>query len=137
MHLRRRPEVTALYQVGRDNLETLYGAIEDGALWVRIPKDARKELKGYLACGLVCWDFARLRGEECGEKRPGGVLLQGAGLLPVVPGTADERDHREPNRARAVAAERASAVGTDLPLCLVASAVGGRRAARTARRWAA
>jgi hypothetical protein len=29
---RRRPETTALYEVVRDNLETLYGAIDDGAL---------------------------------------------------------------------------------------------------------
>ena len=42
---RHRPETTTLYQVVRDNLETLYGAIEDGALAVRIPKHARKELE--------------------------------------------------------------------------------------------
>jgi hypothetical protein len=29
---RRRPETTTLYQVVADNLETLYGAIDDGAL---------------------------------------------------------------------------------------------------------
>jgi hypothetical protein len=29
----------------RDNLETLYGAIGDGAITVRIPKHARKELE--------------------------------------------------------------------------------------------
>jgi hypothetical protein len=29
---RHRPETTALYEVVRDNLETLYGAIGDGAL---------------------------------------------------------------------------------------------------------
>ncbi len=38
----RRPETTALCEVVRDNLETLYGAIDDGALAVRIPKHARK-----------------------------------------------------------------------------------------------
>ena len=46
-----RPETTALHEVVRDNLETLYGAIADGALAVRIPKHARKELEGYLDCG--------------------------------------------------------------------------------------
>jgi hypothetical protein len=30
-----------LYELVRDNLETLYGAIEDGAIAVRIPKHAR------------------------------------------------------------------------------------------------
>ena len=36
-----------------DNIETLYGAIEDGALAVRIPKHARKELEAYLDCGRI------------------------------------------------------------------------------------
>jgi len=44
----RDPRTTALYEVVRDNLETLYGAIEDGAIAVRIPKHARKELEAYL-----------------------------------------------------------------------------------------
>ena len=47
----RRPETRALYEVVRDNLETLYGAIEDGAVAVRIPKHAKKELEAYLDCG--------------------------------------------------------------------------------------
>ena len=34
-YLRRRPETPALYELVRDNLETLYGAIDDGALEVR------------------------------------------------------------------------------------------------------
>ena len=66
---RHRPETTALYEVVRDNLETLYGAIDDEALAVRIPKHARKELEAYLECGLLCRGFARLRCEECGESR--------------------------------------------------------------------
>ena len=39
----RDPRTAALYEVVRDNLETLYGAIKDGAIAVRIPKHARKE----------------------------------------------------------------------------------------------
>jgi hypothetical protein len=54
VYRRHRPETTALYEVVRDNLETLYGAIDDGALAVRIPKHARKELEAYLDCGLLC-----------------------------------------------------------------------------------
>ena len=52
VYRRHRPETTALYEVVRDNLETLYGAIDDGALAVRIPKHARKELEAYLDCGF-------------------------------------------------------------------------------------
>ena len=44
----RDPRTTALYEVVRDNLETLYGAIGDGAIAGRIPKHARKELEAYL-----------------------------------------------------------------------------------------
>jgi hypothetical protein len=40
--------------VVRDNLETLFGAIDDGALAVRIPRHARTELLAYLDCGLLC-----------------------------------------------------------------------------------
>ncbi|HKQ70353.1 MAG TPA: hypothetical protein VJT73_13480 [Polyangiaceae bacterium] len=43
VYQRHRPERTALYEVVRDNLETLYGAIDDGALDVRLPKHAKKE----------------------------------------------------------------------------------------------
>ncbi len=42
---RRQPETTALYQVVRDNLETRYGAIDDGGIAVRIAKHGRKELE--------------------------------------------------------------------------------------------
>ena len=60
---RHRPETTALYELVRDNLETLYGAIADGALDVKVPKHAKKELEAYLDCGLLCRGFARLRRE--------------------------------------------------------------------------
>ena len=47
-----------------------------------------------------------VRGESAG-----GGQLQGPGLLPIVHGTADERDGRGPDRAGAAAVERATAVG--------------------------
>jgi hypothetical protein len=58
VYRRHRPETTALYEVVRDNFETLCGAIDDGALAVRIPKHARRELEAYLDCGLPCRGFA-------------------------------------------------------------------------------
>jgi hypothetical protein len=51
VYQRHRPEATALYEEVRDNLETLYGAITDGALAVRIPKHARKELEAGCSAG--------------------------------------------------------------------------------------
>jgi hypothetical protein len=78
----RRPETTALYEVVRDNLETMYGAIDEGALAVRIPKPARKELESYLDCGLFCRGFARLKCEECGETRLVAFSCKGRGSAP-------------------------------------------------------
>ena len=61
VYRRHQPESTALYEVVRDNLETLFGAIDDGALAFRIPRHGREELLAYLDCGLLCRGFARLK----------------------------------------------------------------------------
>ena len=79
---RRRPEATALYEVVRDNLETLYGAIDDGALAVKLPKHARKELEAYLDCGLLCRGFARLRCACCPESLTVAFSCKGRGFCP-------------------------------------------------------
>ena len=79
VYRRHRPETTELYEVVRDNLETLFGAIGDGAIAVRIPKDARKELESYLDCGLLCRGFARLKCEGCGERRLVAFSCKGRG----------------------------------------------------------
>jgi hypothetical protein len=72
----------ALYEVVRDNIETLYGAVSDGALAVRIPKHARKELEAYLACGLLCHGFARFRCPDCGESRLVAFSCKSRGFCP-------------------------------------------------------
>ncbi|MCC6647799.1 MAG: transposase, partial [Polyangiaceae bacterium] len=79
---RRRPEATALYEVVRDNLETLYSAVDDGALGIRIPRHARKELDAYLDCGLVCRGFARLRCGSCTESLTVAFSCKGRGFCP-------------------------------------------------------
>ncbi|WP_434047919.1 MULTISPECIES: transposase [Sorangium] len=79
---RRRPEKTTLYEIVRDNVETLYGAIDDGAIAVRIPKHAKKELEAYLDCGLLCRGFARLRCERCEESRLVTFSCKGRGFCP-------------------------------------------------------
>jgi len=45
---RRRPERGALYQVVRDNLETLYAAVEQGCA-APLPEFVRREFEQYLA----------------------------------------------------------------------------------------
>jgi hypothetical protein len=79
---RHRPETTALYEVVRDNLETLYAAIDDGALDVRIPKHAKKELDAFLDCGLLCRGFARLWCSACNESRLVAFACKGRGFCP-------------------------------------------------------
>jgi len=79
---RRRPERTTLYEVVRDNVETLYGAIDDGAIAIRIPQHAKKELEAYLDCGLLCRGFARLRCERCDESRLVAFSCKGRGFCP-------------------------------------------------------
>ncbi len=86
VYRRHRPETTALYEVVRDNLETLYGAIGDGALAVRIPKHARKELEAYFDCGLLCRGFARLKCQDCGEGRLVSFSCKGRGFCPSCTG---------------------------------------------------
>jgi Putative transposase/Transposase zinc-binding domain len=86
VYQRHRPETTALYEVVRENLETLYGAIGDGALAVRIPKHARKELEAYLDCGLLCRGFARLKCQDCGERRLVAFSCKGRGFCPSCTG---------------------------------------------------
>ncbi|WP_437939664.1 transposase zinc-binding domain-containing protein [Sorangium sp. So ce341] len=66
----------------RDNVETLYGAIDDGAIAVRIPKHAKKELEAYLDCGLLCRGFARLRCDRCEESRLVAFSCKGRGFCP-------------------------------------------------------
>jgi len=66
---RHRSEATTLYQVVQENLETLYGAVDDGAVKVAPPPFGKKELEGYLECGLLCRGFARLRCGGCTATR--------------------------------------------------------------------
>ncbi len=79
---RRRPETTTLYQVVQDNVETLYGAVEEGALRLSLPRFVKKELDGYLDCGLLCWGFARLRCDACVETRLVAFSCKGRGFCP-------------------------------------------------------
>jgi hypothetical protein len=79
---RHRPKTTALYELVRDNLDTLYRGINDGALDVKLPKHAKKELEAYLDCGLVCRGFARLWCGSCDESRLVAFSCKGRGFCP-------------------------------------------------------
>ena len=67
---RRAPESSTLHQVVRDNLQTLYAAVEhgfDGAS--PLPRFVRKELEGYVSCGVLARGFAVLECRGCKERR--------------------------------------------------------------------
>jgi hypothetical protein len=64
---RRRPEQTTLHRVVRENLATLYEALDAGE-GRTLPRFVRKELEGFLECGVLAHGFAHLRC-ECGVRR--------------------------------------------------------------------
>lgn len=74
VYRRHQPESTALYEVVRDNHETLLGAIDEGALAVRIPKYARADssptsIAGFSVARLRARGFAQLECRACDETR--------------------------------------------------------------------
>ena len=82
VYKRRRPEETTLYRVVQDNLATLVGAVEDGALAIALPKFVKKELEGYLDCGLLCRGFARVQCTSCSDKHLVAFGCGGRGFCP-------------------------------------------------------
>ncbi|MBK7583142.1 MAG: transposase zinc-binding domain-containing protein [Myxococcales bacterium] len=67
-YARRRPEATALHQVVRDNLLTLYAAAEDGFA-SPLPSFVREELEGFIDCGVLARGFAVLACPDCREQK--------------------------------------------------------------------
>jgi Putative transposase/Transposase zinc-binding domain len=82
-YARHRPETTTLYAVVRDNLNTLYAAVETGFSGVALPEFVRNELEGYLECGLLCRGFALLKCSECAERKLVAFCCKGRGFCPA------------------------------------------------------
>lgn len=80
-YARRRPEQSALHQVVRDNLRTLYAAIEQG-FSAPLPGFVREELEGYVDCGVLSRGFAVLACSECTERIVVGFSCRGLGFCP-------------------------------------------------------
>jgi hypothetical protein len=83
---RRRPEATTLYQVVADNLATLYGAVDDGALGIALPRFVRKEFEFRALAHLTTRDVAevleRTRRRMTKYLRRRGLLAAGGDGLP-------------------------------------------------------
>jgi hypothetical protein len=70
-----------LYQVVRDNLQTLYAAVEDGFA-APLPAFVHDEFERYLDCGLLTRGFALLKCQTCHEQRLVAFSCKGRGFCP-------------------------------------------------------
>jgi len=64
---RPAPETTVLYRVLQHSLETFLASARDQCRVV--PRFVERELRAFLACGLLCRGFLRVRCQECGRER--------------------------------------------------------------------
>ena len=82
-YARRRPELTTLYEVVRDNLATLYAAADAGFA-SPLPGFVRSELEGYLECGLLCRGFVVMActEPECHARHLVAFSCKGRGFCP-------------------------------------------------------
>lgn len=82
-YARRRPELTTLYEVVRDNLATLYAAADAG-FSSPLPGFVRSELEAYLECGLLCRGFAVMACTEpaCHARHLVAFSCKGRGFCP-------------------------------------------------------
>jgi len=73
---RREPEKSALHTIIREHLETFLAQARllhgEG-----YPRFIEREFRRYLACGILCHGFARVRCPECGEERLVGFSCKG------------------------------------------------------------
>jgi hypothetical protein len=80
---RRRPESTTLHRVVRENLATLYAAVEQGFA-SPLGSFVKDELEGYLACGVLARGSATMQCEnaECRQKKLVAFCCKGRGFCP-------------------------------------------------------
>jgi hypothetical protein len=103
-YARRRPEATALHQAVRENLLTLYAAIEEGFA-SPLPEFVKDELEGYVACGILARGFAVFFCPTCQERRLVAFSCGGRGFCPsclgrrMAQGAANWVDHILPSAA--------------------------------------
>jgi hypothetical protein len=80
-YARRRPELGTLHQVVRENLNTLYAAIEHGFA-APLPSFVRNEIEGYLACGVLARGFAVFSCPGCQQQKLVAFSCGGRGFCP-------------------------------------------------------
>jgi len=80
---RRQPETTVLYRVVRDHLPTLLDHARDRSEHgFGYPRFVERELEKFLACGLLCRGFVRVRCGDCAEERLVAFSCKTRGFCP-------------------------------------------------------
>ncbi len=77
---RRRPELTVLHQMVRQNYKTFAAHIESDGRY--LPKHVSKEFDEYLKCGILAHGFLRLKCEDCKAERLIAFSCRGRGFCP-------------------------------------------------------
>jgi hypothetical protein len=101
---RRRPELGALHRVVRENLRTLYEAIEHGFA-APLPGFVKDELEAFVDCGIPARGFSVLECQDCRKQKVVAFSCKGRGFCPgclgrrMAEGAANLVDHVLPERA--------------------------------------
>ena len=77
---RRRPEKTPLYKIVSEHLE---GWLENRAIAEHpVSAHVERELRSYLTCGILCFEFGRARCTSCGQGFVVAFSCKGRGVCP-------------------------------------------------------
>jgi len=80
---RRQPETTVLYAIVRDHLPALLDrARERSEHGFGYPRFVAREFEKFLACGLLCHGFVRVRCDSCAEERLVAFSCKARGFCP-------------------------------------------------------
>lgn len=77
---RRRPELTTLHKVVRENYKTFAAHVEHEGR--TLPKHVLKEFDEYVKCGILAHGFIRLKCEDCKAERLVAFSCRGRGFCP-------------------------------------------------------
>lgn len=82
-YARRQPEDTVLYSVVQDHLATLLDTARDHSEHgFGYPQFVEREFEKFLACGLLCHGFVRVRCDTCAEERLVALSCKTRGFCP-------------------------------------------------------
>jgi hypothetical protein len=82
-HSRRQPKDTVLYGVVQDHLATLLDTARDRSEHgFGYPRLVERESEKFLACGLLCHGFVRVRCDTCAEERLVAFSCKTRGFCP-------------------------------------------------------